>query len=129
MADANGFGLSAIGQIAVNSRDIQRAVEFYRDRLGMKYLFSAPPDMAFFDCDGIFLMLSRPSKPEFDHASSIIYFDVDDIQRAHEILSDRAVSFEQTPHFVANMGDYDLWMAFFRDSENNVLALRSKVAH
>jgi predicted enzyme related to lactoylglutathione lyase len=122
-------GLSSIGQIAVNAHDIHRAVEFYRDKLGMKYLFSAPPDMAFFDCAGIYLMLSRPSKPEFDHASSVIYFDVPDIQLAYETLSDRGVYFEQRPGFVANMGDHDLWMAFFRDSEDNMLALRSRVAH
>jgi predicted enzyme related to lactoylglutathione lyase len=129
MGQPHGFHLSAIGQIAVNAHDISRAVAFYRDKLGMKYLFSAPPDMAFFDCNGINLMLSRPSKPEFDHPSSIIYFNVDDIQRAYETLADRDVYFEQRPNFVANMGEYDLWMAFFRDSEDNMLALMSKVAH
>ena len=53
MAAANGFGLSAIGQIAVNAHDINRAIDFYRDKLGMKFLFTAPPGLAFFDCDGI----------------------------------------------------------------------------
>ena len=70
------FGLSTIEQIAVNAHDIERAVDFYRDKLGMKHLFSVPPNLAFFDCDGIRLMLSLPAKPEFDHPSSIIYFKV-----------------------------------------------------
>jgi methylmalonyl-CoA/ethylmalonyl-CoA epimerase len=129
MAAANGFGLSAIGQIAVNAHDINRAIDFYRDKLGMKFLFTAPPGLAFFDCDGIRLMLSLPAKPEFDHPSSIIYFNVDDIHLAYETLSGRGVAFEEQPAFVANMGTYDLWIAAFRDSENNLLAMMSNVAH
>jgi predicted enzyme related to lactoylglutathione lyase len=127
MPDSNQFGLSSIGQIAVNAHDIDRAVAFYRDTLGMQHLFSVPPKMAFFDCSGIMLMLSLPEKPEFDHPSSIIYFNVDDIHQAATTLTQRGVRFEQQPTFVADMGSYDLWMAFFSDSENNMLALRSQV--
>jgi len=129
MAATHAFGLSAIGQIAVNAHDINRAIDFYRDKLGMKFLFTAPPGLAFFDCDGIRLMLSLPAKPEFDHPSSIIYFNVDDIQQAYETLSERGVEFEEKPAFVANMGTYDLWIAAFRDSEDNLLAMMSNVAH
>src|SRR6476659_2792405 len=121
------FGLSTIEQIAVNAQDIERAVAFYRDKLGMKLLFSVPPNLAFFDCDGIRLMLSLPAKPEFDHPGSIIYFKVDDIQQAYALLSERAVRFEEKPIFVADMGSYDLWLSSFRDSENNLLALMSQV--
>ncbi len=126
---ANEFGLSAITQIAINVKDIERATEFYRDKLGMKHLFSAPPNLAFFDCDGIRLMLSPPARPEFDHPSSIIYFNVDDLQSACKTLTERGVKIEEGPNFVANMGTYDLWLASFRDSENNVLALMSNVPH
>ncbi|HEY2975403.1 MAG TPA: VOC family protein [Pyrinomonadaceae bacterium] len=128
MADRNDFGLSAIEQIAVNAQDIERAVAFYRDKLGMKHLFTVPPNLAFFDCAGIRLMLSLPAKPEFDHASSIIYFRVDDILIAYATLSERGVQFEEKPIFVADMGTYDLWIGSFRDSENNLLALMSHVA-
>jgi predicted enzyme related to lactoylglutathione lyase len=128
MADASEFGLSAIEQIAVNAYDIERAVTFYRDKLGMKHLFSVPPNLAFFDCDGIRLMLSLPAKPEFDHPSSIIYFKVDDILLAYATLSERGVHFEEKPIFVADMGTYDLWIGSFRDSENNLLALMSHIA-
>ena len=124
----SSFGLSQIGQIAVNAHDLERAVAFYRDKLGMKHIFTVPPKMAFFDCDGIRLMLSLPEKPEFDHPSSIIYFNVTDIQQAAKTLSDRGVQFVEKPTFVADMGSYDLWMAFFRDSEDNLLALTSNVA-
>lgn len=121
------FGLSAIEQIAINVHDLDRAVEFYRNKLGMKHLFSVPPSLAFFDCNGIRLMLSLPAKPEFDHPSSIIYFKVDDIQQATQTLSERGVEFEEQPIFVADMGTYDLWLASFRDSEKNLLALMSHV--
>ena len=127
MADVNEFGLSAIEQIAVNAHDVSRAVDFYRDKLGMKHLFSVPPNLAFFDCDGIRLMLSLPAKPEFDHPSSPIYFKVADIQLAYTTLADRGVEFVETPAFVADMGTYDLWLAAFRDSENNLLAVMSHV--
>jgi predicted enzyme related to lactoylglutathione lyase len=129
MADDSNFELSAIGQIAVNVHDVDRAVEFYRDKLGMKFLFSAPPSLAFFDCAGIRLMLSPPARPEFDHPSSIIYFNVDDIQSAFTTLSERGVKFEEKPAFVANMGTHDLWIGSFRDSENNLLAMMSNVPH
>ena len=121
------FGLSTIGQIAVNAHDIERAVAFYRDKLGMKHLFTVPPKMAFFDCSGIMLMLSLPEKPEFDHPGSIIYFNVDDIQQAAKTLSDRGVHFAEQPTFVASMGTYDLWMAFFSDGEWNTHAITSQV--
>ena len=126
---AMDFGLSAIGQISVNAKDLERAVDFYQNKLGMKHLFTVPPNMAFFDCAGIRLMLALPDKKEFDHPSSIIYFNVDDIQQAHATLAQRGVKFEEKPEFAANLGSYDLWLAFFRDSENNLLALMSNVAH
>src|SRR6266536_6444100 len=125
MAASNEFGLSAIGQIAINAHDINRAIDFYRDKLGMKFLFTAPPGLAFFDCDGIRLMLSLPEKPEFDHPSSILYFKVNDIQRCFEALSARGVDFVATPHLVARMQTCDLWLGFFRDLDNNTLALMS----
>ena len=122
------IGLGTIGQIAVNAHDLERAVGFYRDALGMKLLFEAPPKMAFFDCDGVRLMLSLPERPEFDHPSSIIYFKVPDIRAAHAALSERGVPFEGEPHMVHKTEAYELWMAFLRDSEGNFLALMSEEA-
>jgi predicted enzyme related to lactoylglutathione lyase len=129
MSTQADFGLSSISQIAVNVHDLDRAVAFYRDKLGMKHLFTVPPRMAFFDCNGISLMLGLPETTEFDHLSSTIYFNVDDIQKATEILSARGVQFVEQPTFVANMGSYDLWLAFFRDSEQNIMAIMSRVPH
>ena len=127
MSEGNAFGLSLIGQISVNARELDRAVTFYREKLGMKHLFTVPK-MAFFDCGGVHLMLGVPERPEFDHPSSIIYFLVKDIHEAYQTLSQRSVQFEGKPHLVAKLEDYDLWLTFFRDSENNVLALMSRVS-
>src|SRR5713226_2933301 len=120
------LALTQIGQISVTIHDLARAVAFYRDTLGMKHLFTAGT-MAFFDCGGIRLMLAIPEKPEFDHPSSIIYYRVPDIQRAYEVLSSRGVHFEEKPELVARLSDHDLWMAFFRDVDNNPLVLMSEV--
>ena len=128
MSGNNEFTLSEIGQIAIRVHDLERAVEFYQHKLGLSHLFTVPK-LAFFDCGGIRLMLSMPEKPEFDHPSSIIYFKVADIQTIYESLSALGVQFEDTPHLVAQMENYDLWMTFFRDSENNLLSLMSEVAH
>src|SRR2546426_10022088 len=109
--ETSQFGLSSIGQIAVNTHDVKKAIEFYRDKLGMKFLFEAPGDLAFFDCGGIRVMLAHPDSPEFDHPSSIIYFKVPDIQHAYDKLSSRGVSFAGKPSLIARLSDHDLWLA------------------
>ena len=124
---ATDVRLTRIGQISINARDLERAVAFYRDALGMSFLFQAPPKMAFFDCGGIRLMLGVPGVAEFDHPSSILYFKVDDIQGTYSTFRERGVEFRGEPHLIARMPDHELWMAFFRDSEGNTLALMSEV--
>jgi methylmalonyl-CoA/ethylmalonyl-CoA epimerase len=115
--------LESIGQIAVNVRDTARARAFYRDVLGLKHLFDAGPNLAFFQCGGVRLMLSPASKPEYDHPGSIIYYKVKDLAATHAAMAGRGATFEQAPHLVANMPDHELWMAFLHDSEGNLLAL------
>jgi methylmalonyl-CoA/ethylmalonyl-CoA epimerase len=119
------FGLDRIMQVAVLAHDIERATAFYRDVLGMRLLFAVPPRMAFFDCGGIRLMLSLPEGES--GGTSILYYRVGDIHAAHETLTARGASFVDAPHLVARMPDHDLWLAEFRDSEGNVLALMSEV--
>ena len=117
------FELTEIGQIAINVRDLQRAVAFYRDTLGMRFLFQAPGGLAFFDCGGIRLMLGVAEKPEFAHPGSILYYRIDNIDTAYAALKDAGVAFIDEPHLIARMPNHELWMTFFRDSEENVLAL------
>ena len=120
-------GITRLGQIQILTKDVDRAAEFYEKVLGLKLLFKAPPGLAFFDCGGIRLMLDRPEKSEFDHASSILYFAVPDIQAAYAGMKEKGVTFVAEPHMIAKMPDHDLWMTFFRDTEDNVLALMSEV--
>lgn len=127
-ADMAGIGIMRLGQIAVNVKDVDRAAGFYEGKLGLKLLFKAPPGLAFFDCGGVRLMLDRAEKPEFDHPSSILYFAVPNIQEAYGKLKNDGVRFEDEPHVIAKMATHDLWMTFFRDSEDNLLALMSEVA-
>jgi methylmalonyl-CoA/ethylmalonyl-CoA epimerase len=125
--NTTGIGITRLGQIAVNVKDVERAAGFYEEKLGLKLLFKAPPGLAFFDCGGVRLMLDRAEKPEFDHPSSILYFAVPDIQTAYRKLKENDVRFEDEPRVIAKMPTHDLWMTFFRDSENNLLALMSEV--
>jgi len=124
-ATASALGLSAIGQISMIAHDIPRATEFYRDKLGMRFLFEVPR-MAFFDCAGVRLMLSLPESAEFDHPGSVLYFRVDDIAHAYATFKERRVSFVDEPHLIAKMPDHELWMTFFKDSEGNTLALMAE---
>jgi len=119
------FGLSAIGQIALTVTDLDCAVAFYRDALGLRALFQAP-GLAFFDCAGVRLMLSAAAQPAQSDGYAF-YFKVPDIRQAHAQLAGRGVAFEQEPHLVARMPDHELWMAFFRDPDRNLLALMAEI--
>ena len=122
--------INHLTQVAVVVQDLDRAVRFYRDTLGLKFLFQAPPGLAFFDLSGVRLMLDKPSEPlPKGVGTSILYYGVDDIQAAHATLVGRGVPFEEAPHMIANLGDRDLWMGAFRDSEGNLLGLMSEVRH
>jgi len=118
--------LSRIGQIAINAHNVDRATAFYRDVLALPHLFRAG-QLSFFNCGGVRLMLNPPEKPEFDHPSSILYFQVADIHAASERLKSGGVKFEGEPHLIARMPTHELWMNFFRDTEGNLLALMSEV--
>ena len=116
--------LSTIGQIAMVVKDLSRAVAFYRDVLGMKFLFQAPPALAFFDCGGIRLMLDAVKEKDTpERLSSLIYYKVADLNSTYDTLVSRGVSFDSKPHLIVKMPDHELWMAFFRDGEGNTLAL------
>jgi methylmalonyl-CoA/ethylmalonyl-CoA epimerase len=118
------FGLSTIGQIAITVTDVPRAIAFYKDTLGLKLLFQMPT-MGFFDCDGVRLMLSPGERGET--YSSILYFKVANIQDAWRELVSRGITVEDEPHMIAKLPDHELWMAFFRDPDSNLLALMSEV--
>ena len=110
-----------IGQIAIVCQDVNRAKAFYKDVLGLQHLFDAPPGLSFFQCGGVRLMLS---KAEGDaNGTSTLYFLISGIEGAVKELKARGTKVIGEPHMIAKMPDHDLWLAEFRDSENNVMAL------
>lgn len=122
------MNLNKIGQLAIHADDLNRAVAFYRDILGMRFLFQAPPGLAFFDCGGIRLLLNAVNENDVpERLSSLIYYKVEDLNATYETLVSRGVAFHSKPHLIAKMPDHDLWMAFFRDSEDNLVGLMSEI--
>ena len=125
-SEAKIFGLNQIGQIAVPVSDIERAIKFYRDTLGMQFLFQATPSLAFFNLNGIRLILDGPAKAQAGN-SSVVYYKVADLDAACTTLLARGVQFDAKPHLIAKMPDHELWMAFFRDPDRNLIALMCEV--
>ena len=120
--------LGKIRQIAVSVKDLDVSTAFYRDKLGLKLLFQAPPGLSFFDIDGVWLMLSKESEREPAQPGSVLYFDVRDIKAVHAELAQRGVEFADKPHCVVDMGTYELWINSFKDPDGTLLALREEVA-
>lgn len=114
--------LGKIQQIALVQHDVDRAVPFYRDGLGLPLQF-AMAGMAFFDAGGVRLMLSKPSSAEVDHKNSILYFEVADCRAAYDALKARGVPFDDEPHLVGKTATQELWMAFCRDPEGNLIGI------
>ena len=121
----NKIGITRLGQVHIPAEDVERATAFYKDVLGLPQLFTAG-GMAFFNCGGVRLMITRPEGSDA-RAGSILYFVVADIIEAHRKLKDAGVRFEADPRKIAEMATHDLWMTFFRDSEGNLMALMSEV--
>jgi methylmalonyl-CoA/ethylmalonyl-CoA epimerase len=118
--------IQKIGQIGLPVQNMQRAIDFYKDVLGLPLLFQTD-NMAFFDCNGQRLLLSLPEKEQFAHPGSVLYFQVEDIQESFAALQAKGAAFSGKPHMVARMGQTETWMAFFTDSEHNTHALMSEV--
>ena len=122
MGTADIIRLGPLHQVALRADDLEQSIHFYRDRLGVSFIASFdPPGLAFFDLAGVRLLLDAGA------SSGALYFKVDDIQQAFQTLQERGVHILSPPHLIAKMGSYDLWMTFFKDSEDNVLSLMSEV--
>ncbi|MDC2866463.1 VOC family protein [Bacillus sp. BP-3] len=118
--------IQKIGQIGVPVKDLDRAIHFYKDKLGLSLLFNTD-SMAFFECNGLRLFLSLPEKEKFAQSSSVIYFQVENIKETYEDLLSKEIIFIDEPHIVAKMGQLETWMTFFKDTEGNTHALMSEV--
>lgn len=115
--------LGQLGQISHAVKDLDRAVKFLRDEVGLKFLFQAPPNLAFFALGDVRLMITKPEGATNAGANSTLYFKVDDIASARAAMQARGVTFDDEPHLIAKMPDHELWMTFFRDPDGSLLAL------
>jgi catechol 2,3-dioxygenase-like lactoylglutathione lyase family enzyme len=115
--------LSEIRQIALTVSNVDAALGFYRDVLGLTFLFSAGPDLAFLDAGGIRIMLSTPQGAGKVGANSILYFKVTDIVAAYNNLVARGATDERAPQLAAKMPDHELWTGFLRDPDGNLVGI------
>ena len=115
--------IDSLGQVALTVRDVQRSVAFYRDTLGLRFLFAPGPTLAFLTIGNVRLMLSAPEGELAPGSSTVLYLRVADIDAEHALLTSRGVTFIDAPHLVARMPDHELWMCFFRDPDEHLLAL------
>ena len=120
---------SGIGQIAITVSDVARALGFYRDVLGLEYLFEAAPDLAFLQSGGVRIMLSKPQGAGEVGGNSILYFTVSDIEASHRAIVARGARDERAPQLTARMPDHDLWIGFVRDPDGNLVGLMEEVRH
>jgi len=115
--------VTGIGQIAITVSDVDAALAFYRDILGLPFLFRPAPNLAFLDSGGIRLMLSTPQGAGSVGGNSILYFKVADIEHAFVSLLDLGAVGEREPHATAELSDHTLWLAFLRDPDGNLVGL------
>jgi predicted enzyme related to lactoylglutathione lyase len=120
------FQIKGIGQVSICVHDMEVATRFYQETLGLNMLFQIP-NMTFFECNNIQIILSIPEGPKYDHPSSVFYFNVDNISSAYETLINRNVQFLGKPHKIAEMGQTETWMAFFHDPDQNLHPLMSEL--
>jgi methylmalonyl-CoA/ethylmalonyl-CoA epimerase len=113
---------SRVEQLLIPVTDLESAIPWYRDVLGLQFLFSAPPQMSFFQCGTTRLLVGVPESPDIKRCGAI-YFGVDDIHAVHETLSSRGVAFDQKPHVIHRTPQMEIWLAEFHDPDGNPLAL------
>ncbi|MEW5917904.1 MAG: VOC family protein [Gemmatimonadota bacterium] len=124
---AQDLSQSSVGQILIPVTDLDTAIPYYRDVLGLQFLFSAPPQMSFFQCGNVRLLVGVPEAGNAAQRGSMIYFKVADIQGVHAQLASRGATFVAPPHVVHRAATYELWLAEFKDPDGNPLALMSEV--
>jgi predicted enzyme related to lactoylglutathione lyase len=115
--------VSTLGQIAVTVADVGKALPFYRDVLGLTFLFAPSPHLAFLDAGGVRIMLSTPQGTGEPGKNSVLYFEVDPIEATFEAIAARGATVEREPQLAAKMPDHELWIAFLRDPDGNLVGL------
>ena len=129
MATESRTALSRIKQVALPVRDIGEATRFYRDTLGMRHLFDAPPALSFFDCGGVQLMLAGPEGQgkDGDKQHAVLFYDVSDIKATHATIKSSGAKSLEEPRVIARMNGREIWISSVSDGQGNVVSLMSDV--
>ena len=126
MSDAIDLTDASVGQLLIPVADLDKAVPYYRDVLGLPFLFTAPPQMSFFQAGNVRLLVGVPEEDLRDVRGATVYFKVNDIDAVYGTLSQRGVPFPAAPHLVHRAPNYELWLCEFTDPDGNHLALMSE---
>ncbi|MDO8835666.1 MAG: VOC family protein [Vicinamibacterales bacterium] len=113
----------AIGQVAITVSDVEAALAFYRDILGLSFLFSPGPQLAFLTAGDVRIMLTTPQGAGQVGANSVLYFKVSGIENRHAAIVARGATNEHSPRLAVKMPDHDLWLSFVRDPDGNLVGL------
>jgi len=117
------YKISDIGQIAITVSDVSQALVFYRDVLGLEFLFSPAPTLAFLRAGSVRIMLSTPQGAGAVGANSVLYFKVNAIENVFTAIVERGAQVERQPQLAAQMPDHALWIGFVRDPDGNLVGL------
>lgn len=117
------YKLSEIRQVAITVSDVSMALPFYRDALGLTFLFSPAPNLAFLSAGSVRIMLSTPQGAGTVGHNSILYFKVTDITATQAAIVARGAKAERPPQLAAKLPDHDLWTSFVRDPDGNLVGL------
>jgi predicted enzyme related to lactoylglutathione lyase len=127
MSHPADLSAATVAQLLIPVENLERATTFYRDTLGLPFLFTAPPQMSFFQAGNVRLLVGVPEAGQPRQRGSMAYFKVADINAVYRTLVARGVSFMAAPHLVHRAPAYELWLTQFRDPDGNQLALMSEL--
>ena len=116
-----------VGQVAITVSNVPRALAFYRDILNLEFLFSPSDELAFLSASNVRIMLSTPQGSGTVGANSVLYYQIEGIEKAFEEWQKAGATVEREPALTAKMPDHDLWMGFLRDPDNNLVGIMEEV--
>lgn len=119
--------INSVGQIAIAISELERSIAFYQDVLGLTLQFKVEPNLAFFDVNGVRLMLTTPQGNSADHKTSVIYYKVSDIHNTFKLMIENGVCIERSPQVAATMQEHQLWIGFIRDPDKNLIGIMAEL--
>jgi len=117
------YNLAEIGQIAITVSDVAVALPFYRDVLGLAFIFSPSPNLAFLGAGSIRIMLSTPQGTGVVGSNSTLYFKVNNLIETYAAIISRGAVIEREPQLAARLPDHELWIGFIRDTDGNLIGI------